>query len=252
MVALLVLGGLLLITMGTALPIMRPRRNGHALKAHRLRGLMGYRLREEGIGSVLLAALAAATIAELYEPAGTFALVLVAAAAALAALVPGVAWLDILGALGAFALLAEIVLQGPCGGGSRILFFVGVAVAGVAMFGAAAFAFLRIGRRRVPVLLAFALLDMLRFVVAPGGLAWSADDGLARGIAAVVAVVVVGALAGIAPRLVTELVGVALVVTEVWLTVALPGATCDGSGPAQLFLGAIFLAVYLGLDRLRR
>jgi hypothetical protein len=212
---------------------------------------MGYRLREEGIGSVLLASLAAATVAELYEPAGTVAFVLVAVAAALAALVPGVAWPDIIGALGAFALLAGVILEDPCGGGSRALFLVGVAVAGVAMFGAFAFAFLRVGRRHIPMLLAFALLEFLRFAVAPGGLVWSADGGLARGIAAVVAVVFVGALAGIAPRLATELVGVALVVTEVWLTVALPGATCDGSGPARLVLGAIFLAVYLGMGRLR-
>jgi hypothetical protein len=238
------LGGLLALL----LVLMRPlRSNGTMLRAHRLLGLRGYRLREDGgPGTVFIASLAGASLSVLVGPdeAGlALAAVLGLTAGTLG---PG-RILDLIGAAAAVAGVVLALRTSDCDG-SREQLIVGIVVLGCVLLVVTGATFWRVGRRRLPGLVAFGLLELLILAAAPLGAVLGGD--VPRWIASLGIVVVFGVLAGAAPVMAVELLGVVLLVVGVWSAAFVQPLAC-GDSPSRVLPAAAFAVAYLVMSTRR-
>lgn len=231
--------------LGMLIVLMRPTRaGGTMLMARSLLGLRGYRLRSDGgPGTIFITALAASSLASSFAPTGA-ALAAVGIVGLIAgALGPGL-FIDVIGAVAAVHLAWTAVVSPACGAEFRGLLVVGVLLMGVVFVAVAAVSFWRAGRRRLPGLAAFGLVELILFAAAPGGAVLGGDP--VRWAASLALVVLVGVLAGLAPAMAVELTGLAVVVVELWAGNFAPTWACADSTdlvtPIVLFSVAYLLA----------
>lgn len=224
----------------------RPRRRtGTPLKARSFGWLRRYDL-DEGRSQwavVPLAALASATVS---EAAGGAGLGLVGTLAFVCALAPRAKVpFEVIGAFGALALMVLAVLTPPCAGVSGVTHVVIMMVAAVLLGGAVLFGRVVAGRGVFPFLLLFGLLDVVRFVSAPLGVVLTPADGALRWLVSAGAVLVLGGLAGFAPRLVMPLIGIGVVTVELWAATTFPAVECGAASPGRVLALVTFFVVYL-------
>lgn len=244
------LGGLVLVFGMFAMVYIailgRPRRRtGTPLAARTFGWLRWYDL-DEGRSPwavVPLAALAAATVS---EAAGGSGLGLVAVLAFVCAVAPrSKVPFEAIGAFGALALMFLALAAPACAGVSGAAHVAIMIVAAVLLGGAVVFGRVIAGAGVFPFLLLFGLLDVVRFVSAPLGVALTPGEEGLRWLVSAAAVLVLGGLAGFAPRLVMPLIGIGILTAELWAATTFPFAECGIASPARLLALATFFAVYL-------
>lgn len=238
------LGGLLALL----LVLMRPlRANGTMLRAHRLLGLRGYRLREDGgPGTVFIAALAGANLSVLLGSGGAELALAAILGLTAGALGPGRIF-DLIGAVAAVTVVVQVLAR--CDGQSRAQLIVGMVVLGSVLLVVTGGSFWWAGRRRLPGLVAFGLLELLLLAAAPFGAVLGGD--VQRWAASFGLIVVFGVLAGVAPVMAIELLGIVVLVVEVWSASFVQPLACDGS-PSRILPAAAFAVAYLVMSTRRR
>lgn len=226
--------------------LSRPhRRDGTPLKARTFGWLRWYNVDESrSPWAVLpLAALASATVGEAADGTGPGLLAFLAVVCALfpRSKIP----FETIGAFGAIALMVLAVAAPACAGVQGATHVVIMIVAAACLGAAVLFGRAVAGAGVFPLLLLFGLLDVVRFVSVPFGVALTPGDEALRWLASGAAVLVLGGLAGFAPRLVMPLIGIGVVTAELWAASAFPAVECGVAGPGRFLAMVTYFVVYL-------